>query len=231
MVTFLANQQSCPECGSVALQYVGTSNFNLGRAAIGSVIAGPVGAVLGGTSGQRNVNAVCQACGHIFDYQLTQRNISVARLYLGVNLDFSKPDHRLFYKIASGDLRKCGRLNVSDPVNVGHRWEIFKRHAVTSGLSYDTSFVPAGAEQDVIDTKVLPQRDKGWLEELSDSLVKLSPYALVISLVMLSAGSSYWWVPISICFFYYILGVIILLPMLLIYGVFMLTIKVFGKGR
>jgi hypothetical protein len=195
------------------LQYTGGNNLNLGRAAVGGIIAGPVGAALGGTTGQRNVNAVCQTCGNIFSHQLTQRNLSVARKYLGVDLDFSNKNHRYFYKIASGDLRNFGRIDVVDAVNIRHRWEMLKKHAKAAGLSYDKSYIPAGAIINSEDKEPLPQPRKGFLEELSDSLVKLGPYAIVLSLLMLSVGNGYWWVPVIICYFYYVPGMLIIVPL------------------
>jgi nitrate reductase NapE component len=145
-----ATPPSCPACGSVDLQYVEARNLDSGRAAVGFVIAGPIGAAVGGTTGKRNLDAVCKSCGETFNHYLTRRNLQVAKKYLGLSLDFEDPSHRAFYVAAAEELRRCGRLNVTDPVNLHHQWRIIRRLANDSGVEYDTRFMPAGlSEKDV----------------------------------------------------------------------------------
>lgn len=51
----------CPKCRSTSIAY-DTQKLDVGRAVVGDMVAGPVGAVLGGLSGKKGY-AVCLKCG------------------------------------------------------------------------------------------------------------------------------------------------------------------------
>ena len=52
----------CPKCGSTSIS---TSNkkLNMNRAFIGGVLAGGIGAIIGGTT-RKKIKCVCLTCGH-----------------------------------------------------------------------------------------------------------------------------------------------------------------------
>lgn len=58
----------CPHCGSSSIQYVDRrKQLSLGRAAVGGVLAGGTGAILGGlTSKKHKGGLICLKCGHVF---------------------------------------------------------------------------------------------------------------------------------------------------------------------
>ena len=65
--------ENCPSCGAPfrdGWSYVGDSNggVSVGKAALGAIIAGPVGAVLGGISGKKKYNFYCNHCGFSSQY-------------------------------------------------------------------------------------------------------------------------------------------------------------------
>ena len=66
---------SCPMCGSVENWKKvdeSQSGFSAGKAAIGMLIAGPVG-LIGGALGKKTIHYACGKCGFQHAYQLTQK--------------------------------------------------------------------------------------------------------------------------------------------------------------
>jgi DNA-directed RNA polymerase subunit RPC12/RpoP len=57
----------CPRCTSNKLQYVERKKVGLKRAVVGSVIAGPAGAVMGGLTGKGKGIYKCLNCGNEFE--------------------------------------------------------------------------------------------------------------------------------------------------------------------
>lgn len=56
-----ANTARCPKCHSTSISY-DTKKLSVGRAIVGSAVAGPTGAILGGLSSKKGY-AVCLKCG------------------------------------------------------------------------------------------------------------------------------------------------------------------------
>jgi len=57
------NDVRCPKCGSN--QYsANKKGFNLGKAVVGELIAGPIGAVIAGTKGSNEIIITCLSCGN-----------------------------------------------------------------------------------------------------------------------------------------------------------------------
>lgn len=54
----------CPKCKSTSLS-ANKKGYGLGKAAVGAVIAGPVG-LLGGFVGSNKIKITCLSCGHVF---------------------------------------------------------------------------------------------------------------------------------------------------------------------
>ena len=52
----------CPACHSMNISS-GEKGFSLGKAAAGALLLGPAG-LLGGMLGRKDVELVCQSCGH-----------------------------------------------------------------------------------------------------------------------------------------------------------------------
>lgn len=147
---------ACPTCGSHALQYLEGSNLNVGRAVAGFAIAGPLGALAGGITGERRLNIICQSCGLVFNHYLTRRCLCVAKNYLGIDVDFAEPAHRAFYGVASGDLRRIGRANVTQPRLLYDQWKLIRKHADTVGLFYCNDNLPAGLSAKVVEKIEVP---------------------------------------------------------------------------
>lgn len=57
----------CPRCTSNKLQYVERKKVGIKRAVVGSVIAGPAGAVMGGLTGKGKGIYKCLNCGNEFE--------------------------------------------------------------------------------------------------------------------------------------------------------------------
>lgn len=53
----------CPRCGSTRVQLQGYRKFSWGKAAIGSVLAGPIAGAALGATGKDAVKGICQNCG------------------------------------------------------------------------------------------------------------------------------------------------------------------------
>ncbi|WKZ43336.1 MAG: hypothetical protein QY302_14660 [Anaerolineales bacterium] len=53
---------NCPACQSMSIA-TGEKGFSLGKAAAGALLLGPIG-IAGGLLGRKNIEFVCQACGH-----------------------------------------------------------------------------------------------------------------------------------------------------------------------
>jgi hypothetical protein len=60
--TFPGLALRCPACQSMNIT-TGEKGFGLGKAAAGALLLGPVG-LLGGIVGKKDIQFVCQACGH-----------------------------------------------------------------------------------------------------------------------------------------------------------------------
>ena len=52
----------CPSCQSMNIA-PSEKGFSLGKAAAGAILLGPIG-LFGGMFGRKNIEFVCQACGH-----------------------------------------------------------------------------------------------------------------------------------------------------------------------
>ena len=53
---------TCPKCGSMSFS-VGQKGFGLGKAAVGTILLGPIG-LAGGFLGRKNVELVCLNCNN-----------------------------------------------------------------------------------------------------------------------------------------------------------------------
>ena len=55
----------CPNCGSTQIT-ANRRGFRLGSAALGGMLFGRVGALLGGLGGRNKIRITCLKCGHVF---------------------------------------------------------------------------------------------------------------------------------------------------------------------
>lgn len=58
----------CPKCGSMSIRF-GQKGFDLGSAALGAILLGPLG-LLGGVAGRKKTELICQACGYAWNPDL-----------------------------------------------------------------------------------------------------------------------------------------------------------------
>ncbi|MCR0264212.1 hypothetical protein MKC73_09895 [[Clostridium] innocuum] len=56
------NIAKCPKCGSPSI-YADRKRLSVGRAAIGAVVAGPLGSAVGAVTSKKNI-CICMKCGH-----------------------------------------------------------------------------------------------------------------------------------------------------------------------
>lgn len=56
------NIAKCPKCGSPSI-YADRKRLSIGRAAIGAVVAGPLGSAVGAVTSKKNI-CICMKCGH-----------------------------------------------------------------------------------------------------------------------------------------------------------------------
>lgn len=56
----------CKKCGMTFKEKGAATGLSAGKAAIGGILAGPVGAVVGASMGKRERNTSCPYCGSTF---------------------------------------------------------------------------------------------------------------------------------------------------------------------